>query len=74
MKISHDTLILLQVPSTEILYSLNATIVGLAVSSEGSEHLPQCVGLGKVIHMSVSSSLLLDDFFSLYSLSVLFKS
>ncbi|XP_057514959.1 polynucleotide 5'-hydroxyl-kinase NOL9 [Actinidia eriantha] len=37
-----------KVPSTEILYSLNATIVGLAVSSEDSEHLPQCVGLGLV--------------------------
>ncbi|KAG5536758.1 hypothetical protein RHGRI_024255 [Rhododendron griersonianum] len=34
-----------QVPSTEVFYSLNATIVGLAVSSEDSEHLPQCVGL-----------------------------
>ncbi|KAI8543529.1 hypothetical protein RHMOL_Rhmol08G0225700 [Rhododendron molle] len=37
-----------QVPSTEVFYSLNATIVGLAVSSEDSEHLPQCVGLGLV--------------------------
>ncbi|CAK9141415.1 unnamed protein product [Ilex paraguariensis] len=37
-----------QVPSTEIYYSLNATIVGLAVSSEVPEHLPCCVGLGIV--------------------------
>jgi len=37
-----------QVPNTEVFYSLNATIVGLAVSSEDSEHLPQCVGLGLV--------------------------
>ncbi|XVE54882.1 hypothetical protein DITRI_Ditri03aG0118100 [Diplodiscus trichospermus] len=37
-----------QVPSNEIYYSLNSTIVGLAVSSEGSEDLPWCVGLGIV--------------------------
>ncbi|CAL5441332.1 unnamed protein product [Camellia sinensis] len=37
-----------QVPSTEIFYSLNATIVGLAVSSEDSEQLAHCVGLGLV--------------------------
>ncbi|XP_022768005.1 polynucleotide 5'-hydroxyl-kinase NOL9 isoform X2 [Durio zibethinus] len=37
-----------QVPSTEIYYSLNATIVGLAVTSEESEDLPWCVGLGIV--------------------------
>lgn len=37
-----------QVPSTEILYSLNATIVGLAVSSEDSENLSPCIGLGIV--------------------------
>ncbi|KAL6579931.1 hypothetical protein OROMI_007955 [Orobanche minor] len=36
-----------QVPVTETFYSLNATIVGLAVSS-ASEQLPQCVGLGIV--------------------------
>ncbi|KAE9467321.1 hypothetical protein C3L33_00767, partial [Rhododendron williamsianum] len=40
-----------QVPSTEVFYSLNATIVGLAVSSEDSEHLPQCVGLGRVHYL-----------------------
>lgn len=40
---------LLQVPSTEIFYSLNATIVGLAVSSEESENLPWCVGLGRLL-------------------------
>ncbi|GAV74388.1 MobB domain-containing protein/Clp1 domain-containing protein [Cephalotus follicularis] len=37
-----------QVPSTEIFYSLNATIVGLAISSEEAENLPSCVGLGIV--------------------------
>ncbi|KAI3464019.1 hypothetical protein Pfo_020682 [Paulownia fortunei] len=36
-----------QVPVTETFYSLNATIVGLAVSSV-SEQWPQCVGLGIV--------------------------
>ncbi|KAK9278851.1 hypothetical protein L1049_028430 [Liquidambar formosana] len=36
-----------QVPSTELLYSLNASIVGLAVSSEDSEN-PPCFGLGIV--------------------------
>ncbi|PQQ08470.1 polynucleotide 5-hydroxyl-kinase NOL9 [Prunus yedoensis var. nudiflora] len=37
-----------QVPGSEIFYSLNATIVGLAVSSEGSKDLPWCAGLGIV--------------------------
>ncbi|KAL6281206.1 hypothetical protein ACE6H2_018087 [Prunus campanulata] len=37
-----------QVPGSEIFYSLNATIVGLAVCSEGSKDLPWCVGLGIV--------------------------
>ncbi|XP_044484586.1 polynucleotide 5'-hydroxyl-kinase NOL9 [Mangifera indica] len=37
-----------QVPSSEIFYSLNATIVGLAISAEMSENLPWCVGLGIV--------------------------
>ncbi|XP_012080165.1 polynucleotide 5'-hydroxyl-kinase NOL9 isoform X2 [Jatropha curcas] len=37
-----------QVPDTEIFYSLNASIVGLAVSSEQFENLPWCVGLGIV--------------------------
>lgn len=36
-----------QVPRTEVFYSLNATIVGLA-SSEDSEEMPHCVGLGIV--------------------------
>ncbi|XP_057780713.1 polynucleotide 5'-hydroxyl-kinase NOL9 [Salvia miltiorrhiza] len=36
-----------QVATTETFYSLNATIVGLAISS-ASEQLPQCVGLGIV--------------------------
>ncbi|KAF3972157.1 hypothetical protein ACB098_04G121300 [Castanea mollissima] len=37
-----------EVPSSEVFYSLNATLVGLAVSSEGSENLPLSVGLGIV--------------------------
>ncbi|KAI5683583.1 hypothetical protein M9H77_04811 [Catharanthus roseus] len=37
-----------QVPEAEIFYSLNATIVGLAVTSEDSESFPHCVGLGLV--------------------------
>ncbi|KAJ8772154.1 hypothetical protein K2173_027331 [Erythroxylum novogranatense] len=37
-----------QVPRSEIFYSLNATIVGLAVTSERSEDVPWCVGLGIV--------------------------
>ncbi|KAM1340265.1 hypothetical protein EV1_038630 [Malus domestica] len=37
-----------QVPGAESFYSLNATIVGLAVSSGGSKDLPWCVGLGIV--------------------------
>ncbi|KAJ6672472.1 hypothetical protein OIU85_013779 [Salix viminalis] len=37
-----------QVPHTEVFYSLNATIVGLAVSSKQPENIPWCVGLGIV--------------------------
>lgn len=37
-----------QVPKAEIFYSLNATVVGLAVTTEGSESFPHCVGLGIV--------------------------
>ncbi|XP_071904163.1 polynucleotide 5'-hydroxyl-kinase NOL9 isoform X2 [Coffea arabica] len=37
-----------QVPKTEIFYSLNATIVGLAISSESGENLSPCIGLGIV--------------------------
>ncbi|GJW75342.1 polynucleotide 5'-hydroxyl-kinase NOL9 [Tanacetum coccineum] len=37
-----------EVPKAEIFYSLNATIVGLAVDSEGAGDLPRCVGLGIV--------------------------
>ncbi|XP_022136987.1 polynucleotide 5'-hydroxyl-kinase NOL9 [Momordica charantia] len=37
-----------QVPSDQIFYSLNATIVGLAICSENSENLSWCVGLGIV--------------------------
>ncbi|KAG4914422.1 hypothetical protein JHK87_051979 [Glycine soja] len=36
-----------EVPSSEIFFSLNATIVGLAVDSEGPENLPSCLGLGR---------------------------
>ncbi|KAL5052589.1 hypothetical protein RYX36_033271 [Vicia faba] len=37
-----------EVPSSEIFYSLNASIVGLAVESEGPENSPWCLGLGIV--------------------------
>ncbi|KAJ1395246.1 polynucleotide 5-hydroxyl-kinase NOL9 isoform X1 [Sesbania bispinosa] len=37
-----------EVPGCEIFYSLNASIVGLAVDSEGPENLPWCLGLGIV--------------------------
>ncbi|PWA71590.1 Pre-mRNA cleavage complex II Clp1 [Artemisia annua] len=37
-----------EVPKAEIFYSLNATIVGLAVDSEVAGDLPRCVGLGIV--------------------------
>ncbi|KAL2335721.1 hypothetical protein Fmac_016934 [Flemingia macrophylla] len=37
-----------EVPSSEIFFTLNATIVGLAVNSEGPENLPWCLGLGIV--------------------------
>ncbi|XP_061373520.1 polynucleotide 5'-hydroxyl-kinase NOL9-like isoform X1 [Gastrolobium bilobum] len=37
-----------EVPSSEIFYSLNASIVGLAVDSEGPGNLPWCLGLGIV--------------------------
>ncbi|CAA3026463.1 polynucleotide 5 -hydroxyl-kinase NOL9 [Olea europaea subsp. europaea] len=37
-----------EVPKTETFYCLNATIVGLAVSSGVSDELPHCVGLGIV--------------------------
>lgn len=37
-----------QVPSGEVFYSLNASIVGLGVSSEESPDLPVCVGVGKL--------------------------
>ncbi|XAR50114.1 hypothetical protein NMG60_11004353 [Bertholletia excelsa] len=47
-----------QVPSTEIFYSLNATIVGLAISSEDSEGLAQCVGLGIVRGIDTAKHLL----------------
>ncbi|XP_009631975.1 polynucleotide 5'-hydroxyl-kinase NOL9 isoform X1 [Nicotiana tabacum] len=37
-----------EVPKSEVFYSLNATIVGLAVDSEYSESFPDCMGLGIV--------------------------
>ncbi|KAL4559251.1 hypothetical protein LXL04_031386 [Taraxacum kok-saghyz] len=37
-----------KVPEAQVFYSLNATIVGLAVSCQGSGLLPHCVGLGMV--------------------------
>ncbi|CAL5214661.1 unnamed protein product [Lathyrus oleraceus] len=37
-----------EVPSSEIFYSLNASIVGLAVEYEGPENSPWCLGLGIV--------------------------
>ncbi|CAF1787291.1 unnamed protein product [Brassica napus] len=37
-----------QIPSSELFYSLNASIVGLGISSDVFEDLPLCVGLGIV--------------------------
>ncbi|XP_030531197.2 polynucleotide 5'-hydroxyl-kinase NOL9 [Rhodamnia argentea] len=37
-----------QVPSTEVFYSLNASIIGLAISSNKPDDVPSCVGLGIV--------------------------
>ncbi|KAG9156401.1 hypothetical protein Leryth_023029 [Lithospermum erythrorhizon] len=37
-----------QVPKSETFYSLNATIVGLAVSTEDCKDMPHCLGLGIV--------------------------
>ncbi|GAU30246.1 hypothetical protein TSUD_67990, partial [Trifolium subterraneum] len=37
-----------EVPSSEIFYSLNASIVGFAVESDEPENLPWCLGLGIV--------------------------
>ncbi|KZV26532.1 hypothetical protein F511_18884 [Dorcoceras hygrometricum] len=47
-----------QVHETEIFYSLNATIVGLAISSSVNEQLPQCVGLGIVRAVDPSKDML----------------
>ncbi|XP_020108251.1 polynucleotide 5'-hydroxyl-kinase NOL9 [Ananas comosus] len=50
-----------QVPSNEIWHSLNATIVGLAVSTDGtvmSRSTPWCVGLGIVRGVDVTEGLL----------------
>ncbi|KAI6682942.1 hypothetical protein NL676_028855 [Syzygium grande] len=43
-----------QVPSTEVFYSLNASIVGLAISSNEPDELPSCVGLGIVRGIDLS--------------------
>uniref|UniRef100_A0A0A9CWF4 Uncharacterized protein n=1 Tax=Arundo donax TaxID=35708 RepID=A0A0A9CWF4_ARUDO len=49
-----------EVPDSEIWYSLNATIVGLAVSnaSEAPGSVPNCVGLGVVRGVDVQKGLL----------------
>ncbi|KMZ69702.1 Polynucleotide 5'-hydroxyl-kinase grc3 [Zostera marina] len=48
-----------QVPCSEILYSLNATIVGLSVSTETTGNgIPWCVGLGIVRSIDISKDLL----------------
>ncbi|GMH16825.1 hypothetical protein Nepgr_018666 [Nepenthes gracilis] len=46
------------VPGTEVLYSLNATIVGLAVNPGEPESLPICVGLGIVRGIDTFKNLL----------------
>nr|XP_029118985.1 LOW QUALITY PROTEIN: polynucleotide 5'-hydroxyl-kinase NOL9-like [Elaeis guineensis] len=50
-----------QVPSNEVFHSLNATIVGLAVSSDGPAKfqscIPWCVGLGIVRGINISKGL-----------------
>ncbi|KAL9267300.1 Polynucleotide 5'-hydroxyl-kinase NOL9-like protein [Drosera capensis] len=46
------------VPSTEVFYSLNATIVGLAVNWGISESIPVCVGLGIVRGIDTFKNLL----------------
>ncbi|KAL5152795.1 Polynucleotide 5'-hydroxyl-kinase NOL9 [Glycine soja] len=46
------------VPSSEIFFSLNATIVGLAVDSEGPENLPSCLGLGIVRGIDIVKAML----------------
>ncbi|CAI0549562.1 unnamed protein product [Linum tenue] len=47
-----------QVPQAEVLYSLNATIVSLANSSEKAGTLPWCLGLGIVRVIDTSKGLL----------------
>ncbi|CAL1367925.1 unnamed protein product [Linum trigynum] len=47
-----------QVPQSEVFYSLNATIVGLANSSEQAGTLPWCLGLGIVRGIDTSKGLL----------------
>ncbi|MCO5573838.1 hypothetical protein L7F22_027613 [Adiantum nelumboides] len=47
-----------QVPTGEILYSLNATLIGLGVSKENEQDVkPWCVGLGIVRAVDISSGL-----------------
>ncbi|CAM8919212.1 unnamed protein product [Rhodiola kirilowii] len=47
-----------QIPASEVFYSLNASIVGLAISSEDSETSPHCVGLGIVRSIDTIKQLL----------------
>ncbi|XP_047336602.1 polynucleotide 5'-hydroxyl-kinase NOL9 [Impatiens glandulifera] len=47
-----------QIPNAESFYNLNASIVGLAVSPDVAEQLPQCVGLGIVRSIDTSRRLL----------------
>ncbi|CAI9112443.1 OLC1v1012895C1 [Oldenlandia corymbosa var. corymbosa] len=47
-----------QVPEPEIFYSLNATIVGLAVCSDDSKSLTPCMGLGIVRGIDTSKNVL----------------
>ncbi|CAH8281519.1 unnamed protein product [Eruca vesicaria subsp. sativa] len=47
-----------QIPSSEVFYSLNASIVGLGISSEVFEDLPLCVGLGIVRGIDIERGIL----------------
>ncbi|KAK4781563.1 hypothetical protein SAY86_015665 [Trapa natans] len=47
-----------QVPSSEVFYSLNASIVGLGISSEKSPDIHLCVGLGIVRGIDLFKGLL----------------
>ncbi|KAF8115840.1 hypothetical protein N665_0025s0287 [Sinapis alba] len=47
-----------QIPSSEVFYSLNASIVGLGISSDVFEDLPLCVGLGIVRGIDIERGIL----------------